>query len=531
VASFTTFNSRNIFLACIGAFALALVYYHLQLIFYPYPLDYNESGQLVATSTIASGGNPYSLENQPMRISMYPVIYNIIVVPFSQVLGNTFELHRAVAGAFILGCCCLTYYACRASAGKRTESLAAATLLYAGLLFYATPVASPNAPGLFLFLAAILIPLADKFSTRSLAVSIALGILAFYTKQYFIASLGYVALYMFLAVSKQRAILYGVISLVLFLASLITVSRVFPYYLEDTIFAVQASAEFAASDERLLGQFKAYAQVYLPLLLILCLLVIARLRGTGATATGNGSGRSWRSYFVLDLGKLDKPLLSRGPDYIWLCCACSVVIIAVVLGKNAGNYLSYLFQFISPFLLAGIFASASRTAVWQLAVQGLTIAAFFTTFSILPRDFSVDESGWERVQAEIDNADDIYASTLVLREVLDKGGPVYLSGGTRYFILGSGKPDFLANSAQERSVADIWEDHVLRIQSKLENREFDVLLIDQWLPLPKSVHEDTPDTMAVLKEHYKITGRIKLSLAQRRGGGTYRMQIWKPKEN
>ena len=225
-----------LYMICVISFVVAIAHNHVKLISNEFPLDYNEPGMLVTTSTIAHGDNPFSLENQPSRISLYPVLYNILVAPLSRVFGNTLELHRIVAGLFIMACCALCFYLCRREAGARTESFIAAALFYAALLFYSTPVAGPNSLGLFLFLSAITVPWVHGFSTRSLSVTILLGVLAFYTKQYFVACLGYVALYLFLAESKKRAVYFSLAAFTTFIAVLALVCYTSPYYLEDTFF-------------------------------------------------------------------------------------------------------------------------------------------------------------------------------------------------------------------------------------------------------------------------------------------------------
>jgi hypothetical protein len=79
---------------------------------------------------------------------------------------------------------------------------------------------------LFLFLSAIIIPWVYGFSKRSLCAAIILGILAFYTKQYFIACLGYVAFYLFIAEAKKRAVYFGLAVLATFIALMIFVSYI-----------------------------------------------------------------------------------------------------------------------------------------------------------------------------------------------------------------------------------------------------------------------------------------------------------------
>ena len=89
---------NSLYLIAVGFFALAIAYNHLQIITHEYTLDYNETGMLVTTATIAEGGNPYSLESQPIRISLYPVLYNVLVAPLTRVFGNTLELLVLLTG-------------------------------------------------------------------------------------------------------------------------------------------------------------------------------------------------------------------------------------------------------------------------------------------------------------------------------------------------------------------------------------------------------------------------------------------------
>jgi len=300
---------NGIYLACVLAFAGAVAHNHYQLISHPYPLDYNEAGMLVVTDTIAGGDNPYALASQPTRISIYPVLYNVVVAPFTRVFGNSLELHRLIAGVCILLCAALCYAVCRRESGTRIDSLAAAVAVYAGLLFYSTPIASPTAMGLLLFLGALAVPMFRGYSTPSLAVAIVLGILAFHTKQYFIACLGYIALFLFLAVSKQRAIGFGVITAIAFLAVLALVCLTSPYYLEDTFFAVSSAARYTSTDAIVLIQLREYAVILLPALLILA-VVLARqcLRYLQPGSLAPGLARAERP---VNLVNFDRPLLAR----------------------------------------------------------------------------------------------------------------------------------------------------------------------------------------------------------------------------
>jgi hypothetical protein len=435
-------------------------------------------------------------------------------------------LHRVVVGLFIMASSALCFYFCRKESGSRVDSFTAAALVYAGLLYYSTPIASPNSLGLFLFLSAIIVPWLYDFSTRSLAASLALGILAFYTKQYFIACLGYVALYLFLAVSKKRAVYFGVAALATAIVVFALVCFTSPYYLEDTFFSVLVSQSLTASDELVVTQFREFIQIYLPLLIIFPIAILhtwhSNKRVTGAY------GQQSRSTAFFNLTNFDKPLLFHKLNYVWLCCACSVTIIALLLGKNRGNHLTYLFQLISPFFLVGLFALISTMPKWRWLTAPLVVIGLYNSYAMLQKDFSVDEENWRIVRKEVAQANDIYASTLVLREILEKGAPVYQNGHSRYFIFGQSKWPLFVKSDPDLRVTAVWDRYVEYIQSKIRNQEFDLLLIDQGMyPLPTAWTKSAVDTQTLLMDHYKRTATIMLPLSKRLGGGTQAVEIWK----
>ena len=517
---------NSVYLACIILFAVGITYNHIQLISHDYPLDYNEGGMLAITSTIEQGGNPYSLQSQPARISVYPILYNLLVAPLSQAFGATLELHRLVAGLFILASCAILFYVCRKESAARTESFAAATLLYAGLLYYSTPIASPNSLGLFLFLSAIIIPWVYGFSKRSLCTAIIVGILAFYTKQYFIACLGYIAFYLLLAESKKRAMVFGLAALAAFIVAMIFISYTSPYYFDNTFFAVQSVSKIASSYAHLITQFKEYTLTYIPLLIILAAWSVQKCYSRIFSSTQQVQNLQEKK--LVSFADMDAPLLLQRPNYIWICCTCSILIIVASLGRNAGNHLTYFFQLISPFLLAGIFALISDMPKWLWSIRILIVLALYNSYAMLPKDFSVEEKNWQIVRQEIAEADDLYASTLVLQEIMKNGSPVYLNGHTRYFPFAKNKPASFAKSDEKNRISEIWERHIELIQTKIKNQAFDVLLIDQYMAFPSSSQNSVTDTKTLLEANYKKTANVTLPLAKRRGGGGFNVQVWKP---
>src|SRR5699024_1295386 len=164
-----------------------------------------------------------------------PPLYNLLMAPLVLAFGNTFLIHRIVAGLFIGLACWLCYYAARKKSVPKLYAVTMVVLLYAAWLFYATPVSSPNSLGLSLFLASLIVPWVRNFSWPSLVWSLVLGLLAFYSKQYFAVGMAYIALYVFLFESKLRGVQYGILFVGAIIASLILITLVCPYFIDDTI--------------------------------------------------------------------------------------------------------------------------------------------------------------------------------------------------------------------------------------------------------------------------------------------------------
>lgn len=522
---------NRVYLVCCILFFLALVYNHLQLITFKTPLDYNEAGMLTLTEVIGNGENPYSFDNQPTRTSVYPALYNVVVAPLSLVFGNSLLLHRAVAAFFILASCALCFLMAYRESNSYRDSFFVANIFYAGLLYYSTPIAGPSGIGLFLFLSSIVIPWLYNFSNRSLCIAIILGILAFYAKQYFIACLGFIALYLFLAESKSKGVVFGACSLILSLITLMLVHLTSPYFIDNVIFAQGYAAGLASSNASLLKQFSEYVQVYLPIFAMLGILLLWRWFGEGSVQRRDYVQRSktW-NLKQIDLKDLHAPLFNNRLNYVWFCFTCSLAIITLSLGKNDANHLSYFFQLLSPFLLAGTLGAASRSIAMTWLYRLAMIVTFYNTYAVLQHDFSINDENWQKMRSEMSAADTIFASPVVLAEIVQSGKDVFENGHTRYVVMAANKPKIFEQEDPGATPAAIWDNYISRIQQKLKAQEFDLVLLDQWMNIPNSIlpGENSND---LLNKYYYRSEVITLSLAKRPGGGNYLIQVWKPLHN
>lgn len=520
---------KVIFLLAITVFTVLLLQYHVRVVLAPIPLDYYEGTMPLITGIIAEGNNPYTRAFQPAAMDVYPPLYNIVVAPFTWAFGNSLQLHRAVSAFFIFLSCGLCVLAAYRSSRSLLNSFAAGACIYAGLLFYSTPVASTNALGIFFYLSALIGPWLFNFSNRSLVFALACGLLAFYTKQYFVIAMAILCLYVFLYHSKLKGILLGLAYAVMLVGSLTLVHLSSPYYLDNTLFAAGISIYLLLSSDTLLRQIVAYLQIYWPLLVLVLVAFLQWLRINGLA----GFMARLRSHLDLEPLQLTGPLLSRPVDYFAFCFVWATIATMVSMGRNPGNFMTYLFQLMSPFLLIAGFKVVTDLQSKVRFIAPLVLVVFYQVYTILPRDFSNTEENWAKVDRLVKANDEILASQMLLMTLIKHDKQVYQDGHTFYFPIALQKPQWFVKEREEDRVEAVWKEYLADIYHKIENQEFDLIMLNTWDFRGMFGRNPPPDSdldgKTFLKQFYYLDEKFPLSMTERHGGGTYGMMVWRPK--
>ena len=355
------------------------------------------------------------------------------------------------------------------------------------------------------------------------------ALLAFYTKQYFILGIAILCLYLFLYVSIYRALFLGATFAACLALSIWMVHRSSPYYLDITFFAPAAAINDLQSWPILALQLRFFANTYAGLLvsmLIVSMLTLKRMGLDGVRGTVLGACK-------LAGSGLRGPMLSRPIDYFWFGLFWSTLVIISWLGRNPGNYMTYLFQLMSPFLLiAGVslLREASRK-LWILPC--FLLLTFYQVYAILHKDFSVDQGSWGKIEKMIAGSDDVLATQMLVNTLLQQGKEVFQDGHTFYFPLASSKPGWLVKEREEDRVVAVWRDYLNKLYGKIQRQEFDLILVSPWEMEGIFVRNPPPlDTVSgkeFLSRYYVVEEKIKLSMTDRHGGGTYVILVWRPK--
>ncbi len=505
------------------AMLFALLWNHYQLITYPALLDYYEGAMPAITEVITSGKNPYAFESQPAKISVYPPLYHYAVAPFSELFGNSLLVHRAISGVFILASVILCFILTLRLSGFLLSAFLVAVIFYAGLLYFSTPVASSNSIGVFFFLLTVALPWLGRFSYRSLIFAMASGIVAFYCKQYFLAALGYVCLYLFLYVSKQKALVLGFVSLSFFLGSLTLVQMESPYYLDDVVFTLRGIINTASSYALGFNQLVWFTEIYIGLVI---LLVVQWLRARHKNAHEGENNRSQ----MVGTG-LSRPLLQTSLPYFWFCFFCSFIVIALVVGKNPGNRMTYLFQLMTPFFLIAVFSQLTKLNRPSWLQVLLIMYTMYTSYALLPTDFTYQEKGWERLEKVMADKAPVYATALALPVLFKSDQEIFNNGFGSFYYFSRFKPELFKRTSPGESSTEIWEKHVDKIHGYIKEKKFALVVLDPWTRIPETVLDDPKDKVGLklLRRNYKVSESITVSLADRPGGGNYKLNVWIPR--
>lgn len=498
-----------------------LLNFHWLLITAPVPLDWYEGVMPLITGLLSQGENPYTLAHQPMHSNVYPPLYNLMVVPFTHWFDNNLILHRAVSGVCIVSAIVLCAHCTHRQNGKWIDALLVAIMIYAGLLYYSTPVASTNGTGVLFFLLSALLPWYRRFDTTGLALSIGFGLMGFFSKQYFAAGMVMVCAHLFVAVSMRTAAVYAATVLAVVATSLWWVHTSSPYYLDNVFFSTMGAARELRTPSHMVSQITAYSLLYTGPLILLILATVQIYRKGSVMP----SGLNWQQF--------NRALLVNPPHYLWLCFAIATTLIVLVLGSNPGNWLSYLFQLMTPFLAIGLLCTVRSANTPRPAVAVLLLLFFYQSWQMLPRQLHPDTHNWDKLDTMVANHENMLVSPALISLLTDHHKEVFQDGHTFYFNFAASKPSLFKKEDESRSVAGIWQSYNRELYRRVQAGEFQLVLASHWdingffgaNPPPHS----TENGAELFRRHYKKTKTLPINLTDQRGGGIHKIGVWVPR--
>lgn len=479
-----------------------------------YPLEYREGAMLANTQLLVEGENPYALEHRPVQVNVYGPGYHWAVLPLAAIFGNSFQVHRGVSVAFVIASCLLLGWVLRKDQVSRPLATVAGLLLFIQLGQGLSVVARPDALGLFLFLASIVVPYRFRFSAWSLAAGIVFSLLAFLTKPYFLLGLGLVPLYVFVREGKGRGLVAGIAALIC-LALLVTLlSRAYECYLTETFFASLGASSRKWRHLRNVGG--GYLELNLGLVAILLGAVIAfawqklRRRASPPAAGGRPSR--------VNLFDLQKPLWTGCVDLPAFVLMVDVVVIIGLLGLHEGNGILYYHQLLTPFLLWLVIRLVDvrwGRPLWALLVLVVNLCWWNLQTPARPGDYSRE---WAVLEKALASHRDVFHAPNLVHLILRQGKPLYDSGQTEYFRLATRRnPTRIATAYQERGL-----DYRREVEDKIRRQQFDLIAVTPGRHFLLPLRE--------LHEHYRLEECVPAPMAfDSYPVDTFPIDLWIPK--
>jgi hypothetical protein len=424
------------FVGVLGLFSW-FVYFSLFTIAIPYQIEYREGAAQVMTQILLMGGNPFSLEYQPLGMNNYGIGYNLLVLPFAKMFGNTLMVHRGVSLFFLLASFLLVARIVFVLKKDVLISILCGIFIVVVLAGRGGLGAFPSAMGAFLFLWGILIPFIYSFSYPGLIVSALLSIMAYYTKPYFVICFVMVAVYTFVFISKRKGIIYSLFFLSIFGLLFLGVRYGFELYFIDTFIGNLSNTNRSLSHLR--NQLVELLAEFFPSILLGILFLF--LNGSKFSLKKLLRTNFWsRSNFL----QLHAPLLDLPINYFTFTFIFCFLSFVFVLGLHKGSYLTSAYQIVLPPFVLWLFQKLNPKSMFSVISLCLLFINILILDNILLNPSFLrqrDSVGWSNLYNYIRDSRRVVNCPAVVSAMIDIGILPVDSGQTEYYYYIQPYPD------------------------------------------------------------------------------------------
>ncbi len=504
--------SKAILVACTAAIGLWFAYFAFETLSIPYPLEYRESASQVMTQYLLAGRNPYGLENQPMAMDSYGILYSLVVLPLAAVFGNTLLIHRVVSLVFLLLCAVLVSWTAYKCSKSVEAAIAFGVLVIMVLGARAGLGAFPSAIGAFCYLGALVIPAWRSFDRAGLMLSAFLSLLAYYSKPYFLLAFPIVASYLFLFVSKKKGALYALGFAAAAVASFLLVRALLPVYF---VYTIGNNLADAMNDRAwLYYQLQQLWREFYPSIILAGLLVLLEAAAYRTVArAGEGPLQ------LADIRIAERPLISRPLNYFAYMRGWAGIVFLALLGHNDGSWMLYAYQLVMPLFylwVASLFKPQSRLALIGIPLLALNMASFaaarFAPSFLQQRD----SAGWARLYQYTDSSKHLLNTPIIASEMVRLGMAPVDTGRNSFWGL-KPYPDIGLIGPSYAQVVRAWGGYQDSIQAAVASRAYDriITIPDRDFFKPHN-----------LRRYYTQVDSLNVTMPQT--DQVWTVQIWEP---
>ena len=382
----------------------------LRMIVSPAPQEMREGALLWTTIAFLHGHNPYALDTLPGPANVYGPLYPLLVTPLAWLFGPTLFVHRLVNNLAILVACTLLYRVLRREGASNLTALTGAAINFAGLLYWVGPTTRPDGLGVALLVGAYTVMVPDPTSARRLAGGLALSLLGFATKIYYVLPALTVVAWLLWRTGLRRGLRAGVITAAALLVATTGLAWLFPAWAPIVL---GANIDATTYDVHyLLRQTLDWMIFSLP-------LVVALLGGLLA-AMPLSDRREWLA----------------GVDLWTVALAAGLAAVLFKMGGHRGAHMTYFFHLVTPPLTVVALRRLDRSPWAQLAVGLAFVAALGLNAHWFMRDpgrLARAERTFATLASEIDHAAHPTGTGEFAPLLLAAGVDPTESGHTQYF--------------------------------------------------------------------------------------------------
>lgn len=399
------------------------------MITFPYQLEAREGAGIIFTDGLLKGLNPYVIENLPYYYNTYGIVYYLIAAPFVKLFGSPFVIHRLVSGFFLLLNMFMVYKILKKENVPLLLNLAGVLLFQISLLNDISISSRPGMTAMFFFLLCLYFALYSNFSRKGLLFCTLFGLLAFLSKIYFILCWLLVAVYMFLFISKRKAILFSAFSGICLIITMTIIGFTLPYYLPNSILGAANYQVLVLG--HLFNQLSLIGYEYLPLIVIVLSYYLSIDRLKYLTKIVN----------IKLLLPLNSPLLNLKPNFYLFCLITNFTLFCLKFGQHHGAFLTYLKHLVIPFLIIVSILCIHKVVKSNYKLAGILfpilIVSFFYSYDPVAYSKNMNKpymANYKKIEKVIASDKKIYCIPSFNSIMLKHNKKIYDTGQTEYFV-------------------------------------------------------------------------------------------------
>lgn len=418
----------------------------------PHFSEFREGHTFSSTYLLLKGVRPFTLETYPEYYNSYGILFNLVAAPFALLFGNTLILHRILNEVFFTGA--LAFLALYRRSWRFTFTHLIILVAAWGLLNYGTNNSvRPDGLGVFLYTVCIFLPLRRGFDVPGMLIAMGCALLAFYTKVYFVGC-WYLLSVALLVTNWKKCLLYNLVFHALLALSCVVVTRVFPLYFYETVFAYSTSAGNNGSGmgNALLYSAKQFGRFFLGVLPFLLLAFVP-----------------FRKDFFRE---------QRLTFLMLIPCA---LVLFYPLGANDGAFVTYHTHLMLPLLVPLALAGVRKESPHHLLLVAAMLCIIFQNHALrfthnIPQ-CSPDAAKWEKIENEVANARHVLNSDCISYLLMRQDKPLVTDGVSDFVFGYRPSPVTQALFGRDEQLAEKKEQYADRIRTGIREKQFDLIIL------------------------------------------------------